>query len=76
MWVIQVPPPFIIQIHVLNLAVEGPSPCLFDWLEVQEQMALSSVVIRSVMFNLWADKTEGKNVQTLKCIFFLFFSLL
>lgn len=49
MWVIQVPPPFIIQIHVLNLAVEGPSPCLFDWLEVQEQIALSSVVTRSVM---------------------------
>lgn len=49
MWVIQVPPPFIIQIHVLTLAVEGPSPCLFDWLEVQEQMVLSSVVIRSVV---------------------------
>lgn len=66
MWVIQVPPPFIIQIHVLNLAVEGPSPCLFDWLEVQEQVALSSVVIRSVMsrrVNLRVDKTEGKNVQ-------------
>ncbi|CAG06452.1 unnamed protein product, partial [Tetraodon nigroviridis] len=46
MWVIQVPAPFVVQIHVLNLAVEGPSPCLFDWLEVQEQMALSSVVIR------------------------------
>lgn len=48
MWVIQVPPPFIVQIHVLSLAVEGPSPCLFDWLEVQEQMELRSVVTRCV----------------------------
>lgn len=46
---IQVPPAFIIQIRVLSLAVEGPSPCLFDWLEVQEQMELSSVVTRSVV---------------------------
>lgn len=53
MWVIQVPPPFIVQIHVLSLAVEGPSPCLFDWLEVQEQMELRSVVTRSVMTPSW-----------------------
>ncbi|XP_056905280.1 membrane frizzled-related protein isoform X2 [Takifugu flavidus] len=46
MWVIQVPPPFTVQIHVLSLAVEGPSPCLFDWLEVQEQLELRSVVTR------------------------------
>lgn len=59
MWVIQVPPPFTVQIHVLSLAVEGPSPCLFDWLEVQEQLELRSVVTRSVetlpavIFNDW-----------------------
>lgn len=71
MWVIQVPPPSIIQIHVLTLAVEGPSPCLFDWLEVQEQMALSSVVIRSVVsqsipcLTYKVDKTEGANAKML-----------
>lgn len=60
-WVIQVPPPFIVQIHVLSLAVEGPSPCLFDWLEVQEQTELRSVVTRSVLtrpaviFNRWFE---------------------
>uniref|UniRef100_A0A3Q3M554 Membrane frizzled-related protein n=1 Tax=Labrus bergylta TaxID=56723 RepID=A0A3Q3M554_9LABR len=37
LWVIRVPPPFLVQIHVSSLTIEGPSPCLFDWLEVQEQ---------------------------------------
>ncbi|XP_069004474.1 membrane frizzled-related protein [Embiotoca jacksoni] len=45
-WVIQVPPPSLVQIHVSSLTVEGPSPCLFDWLEVQEQIEQSSVVTR------------------------------
>ncbi|XP_013881480.1 membrane frizzled-related protein isoform X2 [Austrofundulus limnaeus] len=45
-WVIQVPPPHLVQIHVTSLAVEGPSPCLFDWLEVQEPVEQSSVVTR------------------------------
>ncbi|XP_037534008.1 membrane frizzled-related protein [Nematolebias whitei] len=45
-WVIQVPPPHLVQIHVTSLAVEGPSPCLFDWLEVQELAEGSSVVTR------------------------------
>lgn len=48
-WVIRVPPPFLVQIRVLSLAVEGPSPCLFDWLELQEQSGQSgqgSVVTR------------------------------
>ncbi|XP_070827260.1 membrane frizzled-related protein [Chaetodon trifascialis] len=45
-WVIRVPPPSVIQIHVSSLAVEGPSPCLFDWLEVQEQIEHNSVVTR------------------------------
>lgn len=47
-WVIRVPPPNLVQIHVSSLTVEGPSPCLFDWLEVQEQVEQSSVVTRSV----------------------------
>ncbi|XP_056296600.1 membrane frizzled-related protein isoform X2 [Pseudoliparis swirei] len=45
-WVIRVAPPHRVQIHVSSLSVEGPSPCLFDWLEVQEQMDRSSVVTR------------------------------
>ncbi|KAF7654159.1 hypothetical protein LDENG_00073270 [Lucifuga dentata] len=45
-WVIRVQPPALVQIHVSSLTVEGPSPCLFDWLEVQEQIEQSSVVTR------------------------------
>ncbi|KAM7413559.1 hypothetical protein PAMA_020774 [Pampus argenteus] len=45
-WVIRVLPPSLVQIHVSSLSVEGPSPCLFDWLEVQEQIEQSSVVTR------------------------------
>ncbi|XP_029301614.1 LOW QUALITY PROTEIN: membrane frizzled-related protein [Cottoperca gobio] len=45
-WVIRVPPSNLVQIHVSSLTVEGPSPCLFDWLEVQEQIEQSSVVTR------------------------------
>ncbi|XP_047450766.1 membrane frizzled-related protein [Mugil cephalus] len=45
-WVIRVPPPSLVQIHISSLTVEGPSPCLFDWLEVQEQIERTSVVTR------------------------------
>ncbi|XP_059187284.1 membrane frizzled-related protein [Centropristis striata] len=45
-WVIRVPTPSVVQIHVSSLTVEGPSPCLFDWLEVQQQIEQSSVVTR------------------------------
>ncbi|XP_077579153.1 membrane frizzled-related protein [Stigmatopora nigra] len=45
-WVIQVTPPHLIQIHVSSLNVEGPSPCLFDWLEVQEHAEHGSMVTR------------------------------
>uniref|UniRef100_A0A3Q1F5D0 Membrane frizzled-related protein n=1 Tax=Acanthochromis polyacanthus TaxID=80966 RepID=A0A3Q1F5D0_9TELE len=45
-WLIRVPPPSMVQIHVSSLNVEGPSPCLFDWLEVQEQIERNSVVTR------------------------------
>lgn len=47
-WVIRVAPPSLVQIHVTSLTVEGPSPCLFDWLEVQEQIEQSAVVTRWV----------------------------
>ncbi|KAM9452129.1 LOW QUALITY PROTEIN: membrane frizzled-related protein-like, partial [Salvelinus alpinus] len=45
-WVIQARPPSLIQIHVSCLTIEGPSPCLFDWLEVQEETEQPSVVTR------------------------------
>ncbi|XP_058489989.1 membrane frizzled-related protein [Solea solea] len=45
-WVIVVMPPSLVQIHVSSLTVEGPSPCLFDWLQVQEQTGQRSVVTR------------------------------
>uniref|UniRef100_A0A671QJL1 Membrane frizzled-related protein n=1 Tax=Sinocyclocheilus anshuiensis TaxID=1608454 RepID=A0A671QJL1_9TELE len=32
-WLIRASPPLLLQIHVSSLALEGPSPCLFDWLE-------------------------------------------
>ncbi|XP_076832099.1 membrane frizzled-related protein [Brachyhypopomus gauderio] len=35
-WVIRVPPPSLVQLRVSSLAIEGPAPCLFDWLEVRE----------------------------------------
>lgn len=52
-WVIHVSPPSSVQIHVSSLTVEGPSPCLFDWLEVQEQIEQSSVVTRLVRWHPW-----------------------
>ncbi|XP_056613450.1 membrane frizzled-related protein-like isoform X2 [Triplophysa dalaica] len=45
-WVIRVSPPFLIQIYVSFLAVEGPSPCLFDWLEIKEETEKMSVATR------------------------------
>ncbi|KAM9853573.1 membrane frizzled-related protein [Aulostomus maculatus] len=45
-WIIRVPPPYLIQIRVSSLNVEGPSPCLFDWLEVQEHVEQNTVVTR------------------------------
>ncbi|TKS81365.1 Membrane frizzled-related protein [Collichthys lucidus] len=45
-WVIRVPPPSIVQIHISSLGVEGPSPCLFDWIEVQDQTEQGSVFTR------------------------------
>uniref|UniRef100_A0A3B3ZJS6 Uncharacterized protein n=1 Tax=Periophthalmus magnuspinnatus TaxID=409849 RepID=A0A3B3ZJS6_9GOBI len=43
-WVIRVSAPALVQIHVSTLSVEGPSPCLFDWLQVQEQLEHTSFV--------------------------------
>ncbi|XP_050984702.1 membrane frizzled-related protein [Labeo rohita] len=45
-WMIRVSPPHLVQIHVSSLAIEGPSPCLFDWLEVREETEKKSAVTR------------------------------
>ncbi|XP_009289590.2 membrane frizzled-related protein isoform X1 [Danio rerio] len=45
-WVIRVSPPSLVQIQVSSLAIEGPSPCLFDWLEVREETEKTSAATR------------------------------
>ncbi|XP_066517716.1 membrane frizzled-related protein [Hoplias malabaricus] len=45
-WVIRVSPPFLVQLHISSLAIEGPSPCLFDWLEVREEREQTTSVSR------------------------------
>uniref|UniRef100_A0A672ITS4 Membrane frizzled-related protein n=1 Tax=Salarias fasciatus TaxID=181472 RepID=A0A672ITS4_SALFA len=40
-WVIRVTPPSLVQIRISSLTVEGPSPCLFDWLEISLDIPLS-----------------------------------
>ncbi|XP_008307657.1 membrane frizzled-related protein isoform X2 [Cynoglossus semilaevis] len=45
-WVIHVLPPALVQIRVSYLNMEGPQPCLFDWLEVQEQTEQGSRSLR------------------------------
>uniref|UniRef100_A0A673GJ02 Membrane frizzled-related protein n=1 Tax=Sinocyclocheilus rhinocerous TaxID=307959 RepID=A0A673GJ02_9TELE len=45
-WLIRASPPLLLQIHVSSLALEGPSPCLFDWLEVREETEKTSAVTR------------------------------
>ncbi|MEQ2200673.1 hypothetical protein XENOCAPTIV_001536 [Xenoophorus captivus] len=69
-WVIQVPPPHLVQICVSSLAVEGPSPCLFDWLEVQEQVEQTSVFTstgeclqQQWLCDGWNDCSDGADEQ-------------
>ncbi|XP_062873439.1 membrane frizzled-related protein [Trichomycterus rosablanca] len=45
-WVIRVSHPYVVQLHISFLAIEGPSPCLFDWLELREEMEQSTTVSR------------------------------
>ncbi|KAL7831975.1 hypothetical protein AOLI_G00295230 [Acnodon oligacanthus] len=45
-WVIRVSPPSQVQLHISSLAIEGPSPCLFDWLEVREETEETTTVSR------------------------------
>ncbi|XP_018598430.2 membrane frizzled-related protein isoform X2 [Scleropages formosus] len=46
LWVIQVRPPALVQLRVSSLSVEGPSPCLFDWLELREVAEETSFITR------------------------------
>ncbi|XP_061781559.1 membrane frizzled-related protein [Nerophis lumbriciformis] len=61
-WVIQATPPLLVQIHVSSLNVEGPSPCLFDWLEVQEHGEHSSWATR--LCGVVAPATFNSNSST------------
>uniref|UniRef100_W5KSA7 Membrane frizzled-related protein n=1 Tax=Astyanax mexicanus TaxID=7994 RepID=W5KSA7_ASTMX len=45
-WVIRVSPPSLVQLHISSLAVEGPSPCLFDWVEIREEREQTTTVSR------------------------------
>uniref|UniRef100_A0A3Q0RUT8 Membrane frizzled-related protein n=1 Tax=Amphilophus citrinellus TaxID=61819 RepID=A0A3Q0RUT8_AMPCI len=63
-WVIQVPPPYLVQIHVSSLTVEGPSPCLFDWVEVREQIEQSSKLLFYRFCGNVAPPTVNTNSST------------
>ncbi|KAI4901361.1 hypothetical protein NFI96_001298 [Prochilodus magdalenae] len=60
-WVIRVSPPSLVQLHISSLAVEGPVPCLFDWLEVREEKEQTTTVSR-----MWRPKdwTKWLTVQS------------
>ncbi|XP_061072328.1 membrane frizzled-related protein [Conger conger] len=45
-WVIQARPPALVQLRVTSLGVEGPSPCLFDWLELREEQEDTTSITR------------------------------
>ncbi|KAJ8403750.1 hypothetical protein AAFF_G00346180 [Aldrovandia affinis] len=45
-WVIRVRPPALVQLRVSSLGVEGPSPCLFDWLELREEHEETTSITR------------------------------
>ncbi|XP_028817904.1 membrane frizzled-related protein [Denticeps clupeoides] len=45
-WIIRIQPPSLVQLHIFSMSIEGPSPCLFDWLEVREDPEQTSTVTR------------------------------
>ncbi|KAJ8280235.1 hypothetical protein GJAV_G00052160 [Gymnothorax javanicus] len=45
-WVIRVEPPALVQLRVTSLGVEGPSPCLFDWVEFREEHDDTTLITR------------------------------
>ncbi|KAK3531790.1 hypothetical protein QTP70_029748, partial [Hemibagrus guttatus] len=45
-WVIRMSPPSLVQIYISSLAIEGPVPCLFDWLELREEGEHTTTVTR------------------------------
>ncbi|XP_048837007.1 membrane frizzled-related protein [Brienomyrus brachyistius] len=63
LWVIRVPPPALIQLRVSSLAVEGPHPCLFDWLELREEIEEASFITSRFCGNV-APPTVNTNSST------------
>ncbi|XP_060800111.1 membrane frizzled-related protein isoform X2 [Neoarius graeffei] len=47
-WVIRMSPPSLVQLYISSLAIEGPVPCLFDWLEVREEGEHATTVTSSI----------------------------
>ncbi|XP_060743783.1 membrane frizzled-related protein isoform X1 [Tachysurus vachellii] len=45
-WVIRMSPEYLVQIYISSLAIEGPAPCLFDWLELREEGQHTTTVTR------------------------------
>ncbi|XP_058270298.1 membrane frizzled-related protein isoform X3 [Hemibagrus wyckioides] len=45
-WVIRMSPPSLVQIYISTMAIEGPVPCLFDWLELREDGEHTTTVTR------------------------------
>ncbi|MBN3295692.1 MFRP protein, partial [Amia calva] len=68
-WTIEVSPPFLIQLHVSSLAVEGPTPCLFDWLELREEAINASSLSITRFCGNKAPPTVNTNTSTLQVTF-------
>ncbi|TSN57740.1 Membrane frizzled-related protein [Bagarius yarrelli] len=45
-WIIRISPPYLVQLYISSMAIEGPAPCLFDWLELREEDEHSTKVTR------------------------------
>uniref|UniRef100_A0A3B5AB81 Membrane frizzled-related protein n=1 Tax=Stegastes partitus TaxID=144197 RepID=A0A3B5AB81_9TELE len=59
-WVIRVPPPSVVQVHVSSLNVEGPSPCLFDWLELLLDGAKAPPTVNTNSSTVWVTfRSDG-----------------
>ncbi|KAM9469403.1 membrane frizzled-related protein [Clarias gariepinus] len=62
-WVIRMSPPSLVQLHISSLAIEGPVPCLFDWLELGEEGEHTNTVTR--FCGNVAPPTVNTNTSTL-----------
>ncbi|KAF5897729.1 membrane frizzled-related protein [Clarias magur] len=62
-WVIRMSSPSLVQLHISSLAIEGPVPCLFDWLELREEGEHTNTVTR--FCGNVAPPTVNTNTSTL-----------